>query len=158
MRNSLIAIVIPVILLISCGKDKFDTRPSLEFKSASVTEVIPATPVDLTPNLVLSFEFTDKEGDLADAVIGVRKVVSNCEMSGFEDLVSYKIPAELPETSNLRGTVDLIFPYFKINPLCPTYPLDEYQGDSAIFYVWVTDHAGNVSDTVSSGLIKIRKQ
>ena len=157
MRNSVIPVIILAIIFAACSKEKFDTPPSLTLKSVSTREVVPASPVDLTPDLILSFEFTDKEGDLAGARIGVIKEVSNCSMGGFEDLETYKFSADLTKTPNLKGIIDINFPYFKINPICPTYPLDEFQGDSATFYVWVTDNAGNVSDTVSTGLIRIGK-
>lgn len=157
MRNSVIPAIILGLFLSACEKDKFDTRPTLKLKSVSTREVVPATPVDLTPNLILSFEFTDKEGDLAGARIGVIKEVSNCEIGGFMDLETYKFSSDLPKTTNLKGVIDLNFPYFKINPICPTYPVNQFQGDSAVFYVWVEDNAGNVSDTVSTGLIRIRR-
>ncbi len=145
------------LFLLSCGKDTFETRPSLSLKSVSTRDLVPVIPADRTPNLVLTFEFTDQEGDLAGAMIGVRKEVVNCPASNFTDTLSYSISADVPESRNLKGSVEIIFPYFKINPVCNFSPDDDFRGDSAIFYVWVRDKAGNVSDTANSGLIRIGK-
>src|SRR5690606_30658193 len=137
MRKLRIILPALILFLSACGKDTFETRPSIALKSVSTREVVPTVPIDFTPNLVLTFEFTDLEGDLAGAMVGVRKEVINCPASYFIDTLSYSISADLPESRNLKGNVEVIFPYFKINPVCNFLPDEPFRGDSAIFYVWL---------------------
>ena len=49
-----------IIVAVSCGKDKFNTKPSLKLKSIN-SRVIPVNGV-----LNIEFEFTDKEGDISN--------------------------------------------------------------------------------------------
>ena len=143
-------ILIPALLIgsFACKKTTFETKPSLELKSVSTREVIPANPVSSTPPLVLTFEFTDLEGDMAGARVGVEKISRDCSLGNFIDTVSYSISPDVPATRNLKADLEVRFTYFQISR-CQF-------ADSTEFKVWVTDRAGNISDTVSTGLIVIR--
>lgn len=146
-----VKIVIPFFLfcLAACDKNTFNTKPSLKLKSVSTRDVIPANPSSSTPPLVLTFEYTDAEGDLAGARVGVQKIEPECALSNFVDTLSYSISQELPASRDQQADLQVIFTYFQIQPQCNF-------NDSANFRVWITDRAGNVSDTAETGIIIIR--
>ena len=52
-----------VIGVLSCSKDSFETKPSLEYKSSS-TDVVPQNSA-----LRVDLNYTDKEGDLDSAIV-----------------------------------------------------------------------------------------
>lgn len=146
-----IKFAIPLLLVISAACEKkiaFETRPSLRLVSVSTREMIPTVPLDATPPLVLTFEFTDAEGDMANARVGVQKISTDCTLGNFIDTLSYAVSGDVPNTPNLQGTIEVRFAYTQI-ARCGF-------ADSTEFNVWVRDQAGNVSDTVNTGLIVIR--
>ena len=53
--------------MITCGKDKFETKPQLEYLSRN-TDI-----VDVNQTLRLNIEFRDKEGDVSDTLFIVRQ-------------------------------------------------------------------------------------
>jgi hypothetical protein len=132
------------LIFFACSKDKFQTKPSLKIKDINTTDV------QVTQSLIVTFEYTDKEGDIGNGKIGVLKTVPNCPASDFLDTVKYKISGEVPSSGNQLGELEITFPYIYINPRCAT-------NDTATFKFWVTDRAGNRSDTVTSKTIIIRK-
>ena len=140
---------IPVILvaLAACKKTTFETKPGLSLVSVSDREYSPATPADLTPPLVLTFEFTDAEGDIANAMVGVQKISADCGVGNFIDTLSYAVSPEVPATKNIKGNLEVRFTYFQV-ARCNF-------ADTTEFKVWIRDQAGNVSDTVSTGQIVI---
>lgn len=155
MRTQRLLFLIFPLIFVGCHKDTFNTRPSIELKSVSTREVIPSVPSDQTPPLILTFTFTDAEGDLAGARIGIIKEVGNCPNSNFIDTLSYAISPDLPVKKNSKADLDIIFPYIKLGSACTFNDSDPFKGDSAVFKVWVIDNAGNISDTANTGLIRI---
>ena len=151
MGISRLAIPLILVTVVACKKDKFATKPSLTLKEVSTRNVIPAPIVSQTPPLVLTFEYTDAEGDVAGGNINVMKVVPNCPQSEFVDTGingRYKIP-NVPTTKNQIAELELKFPYFFISPRCAF-------NDTARFKVWITDRACNSSDTVDTDIIVIQ--
>ena len=131
-------------MILTCKKNRFETRPSLKIKDLNTTDV------QVGQSLVVTLEYTDKEGDIGNGKVGVRKVVPNCPQSDFLDTVKYTISVEVPSSGNQLGEVEITFPYFFINPFCSS-------NDTASFKFWVTDRAGNQSDTAVTKTIIIRK-
>ncbi|HUR10319.1 MAG TPA: hypothetical protein VM012_03070 [Flavitalea sp.] len=132
------------LISLACNKDKFQSKPTFTIKSINSDNIGPGQ------QLVVTLKFTDKEGDLAGARIGVQKVVPQCALSNFTDTNKYSISADVPASNNQQGEIDVIFPYIFINPFC-TF------NDTATFRFWVTDKAGNTSDTAASNTIVIRR-
>jgi len=144
MRSRSIGFIIFVLALVACSKDKFETKPSLKIKEVNTSDVQPGE------KLIVTLEYTDKEGDLAGGRVGVAKQVSNCPTSDFVDTVKYSISGDVPPTKNQKGQIDISLPYIFINPFCSF-------DDSAHFKFWITDKGGHQSDTVTTGLIIVRK-
>jgi hypothetical protein len=149
-RDIIVSAVAIIVVVAACKKSTYNTKPTITLKQVSTNEVIPAQPLDQTPPLVITLEYTDAEGDLAGGRVGVQKIVPNCPSSEFIDTLSYTIADNLPRTKNQKALLDIVLPYISINPICNF-------NDSAEFKVWVVDQGGNVSDTVNTGQIVIRK-
>ncbi len=156
MRAS-IAIGILLFFMTSCGKDTFSDKPMLKLKSVS-----PGPTVAVGSTLVFTIEYTDAQGDLAGVPVCIEKSssLSPCFDPGldpsFLDTTGYTISDDLPGFSNQKGEIVLTF--------SPT----DYAGgkrcnklqesEEAVFKFWLTDLAGNRSDTLVSDPITILKQ
>lgn len=124
-------------LMISCGKDTFQSKPQLLLQSVSSTTIPPQG------DLQIIMRLTDKEGDFVDT-IWVKKITTRCPSSNFSDSLLYRIPDNTPRTKNFDGEVIMTFTYaFELQPRC-TRP------DTAVFSFWMKDKKGNVSDTVNT--------
>ncbi len=150
MRTKLAIAFILLIGSLGCGKDQFNTRPNLTFKSVNTTSI--------TRNNFLTFElgFTDAEGDIQDTLWVNRRSVTNCNSTNFTEF--YIIPAGVIATNNLKGVIE-VCTFYGSNPPCIPIagPRDNCanRNDTAVFRFWMRDRAGNRSDTVSSPPIAI---
>lgn len=132
------------VLILSCGKETFQSRPQLTLKSVSSSIVPPQSGLQIVMRL------TDKEGDFTDTV-WVEKITTRCPNSNFRDSLLYRIPAETPRKRNFDGEVVMTFSYpFELQPRCT-------RDDTAVFSFWMRDKAGNRSDTVRTQPIIILK-
>jgi hypothetical protein len=123
------------LLILSCGKDTFQSRPQLTLKTVSSSIVPPQSGLQIVMRL------TDKEGDFTDTV-WVQKITTRCPSSNFRDSLLYRIPDETPRKKNFDGEVVMTFSYpFELQPRCT-------RDDTAVFSFWMKDRAGNRSDTV----------
>lgn len=137
-----VSIILCSIVLFSCGKDTFQSKPQLTFKDVSSTIVPPNS------GLIINMRLTDKEGDFLDT-IWVKKVTTRCPNSNFADSLLYRIPGDVPKTRNFDGDVTITFSYpFELQPRCT-------QPDTAVFSFWMKDEKGNVSDTARTPQIII---
>ncbi len=130
------------ITTLACNKDKFNTKPTLTFKSVNTKTVI------TNSELIFDLNVTDAEGDLSDTIFIMRKV-RNCPQSNrFE---KYKLPI-FPTKTNLN--VNLLVGYAYNSPASSYLPLGApacaNKNDSCIYRFVIKDKAGNLSDTVNS--------
>lgn len=144
MQIRLLGFVTFLVVMLACNKDKFQTKPTFTIKNINSTNIGPGE------TLIITMNYTDKEGDLADAKIGVQKIVPDCALSNFTDTNKYAISPDVPITRNQKGQIELNFPYPNINPFCAF-------DDTATFRLWLIDKGGHVSDTAQTGKILIRK-
>ena len=132
------------LLILSCGKDDFQSCPQLFMKSVSSTLVPPQG------NLQIIMRLTDKEGDFVDTV-WVEKITTRCAPSNFRDSLLYHIPNDVPRKKNFDGEVVMSFTYaFELQPRC-------IRDDTAVFSFWMKDAKGNRSDTVRTPPIIIQR-
>lgn len=136
-------IVLSVVLLAACGKDKFETKPDLEFVDYNKI-------VDSAGILKFRINYFDKEGDLSQAPFTAVRVRLNKfppPSPILADVYNSNLP-EFPEKNKAEITFQLGYS-----------SLDESinQNDSMLFKFVVTDKAGNMSDTLTSDLIVARK-
>lgn len=145
LMNRQILAFLSIILLVSCGKDSFQSKPQLTLKSVS------STTVPAGSDLQIRLRLTDKEGDFVDT-IWVSKITTRCTSSNFKDSLLYRIPKNTPKTKNFDGEVFITFSYpIELQPRC-------IRPDTAVFRFWMKDAAGNRSDTAKTQPIIILRQ
>ncbi len=146
MKAKLLSIVALVIVLVSiivaCNKNKFQTRPSLEFKEVNNDTLSQGNLLRFT------LEFTDKEGDVTDS-IWIQRVSKVCPTS-FPNPIRYAIPSTFIGSKNIKADFQINYRYNVINADYPPIGGCPNKVDTSVFRFWVRDKAGNVSDTVSS--------
>ncbi len=141
MTKRFIALLL-LLVVFSCGKETFQSKPQLKIKSVS-GNVVP-----IGSDLQIRMRLTDKEGDFVDTV-WVKKATTRCTQSNFVDSFLYRIPTETPRTNNFDGEVLVTFTYaIELQPRCN-------RNDTATFSFWMKDKKGNKSDTVKTAPIII---
>ena len=145
MKTKILVAVLVVVFLAACGKDKYNTKPALVFKSVSA-DVVP-----VRGSLRFEFEVFDKEGDISDTFY-IKKVRLNKKKTAtIRDSVKLKFP-DVPDTR--KGIIELNLTYDNyltsaINPGNPP------ENDTLLFKFAIRDKAKNVSDTFTSNPIVI---
>jgi hypothetical protein len=144
-------------VVVACSKNSLETRPSIKIKNINSTEVFP------NQQLVISLEFDDKEGDLGGGT--VTHIRNRLNIKGFDplfdktDTVASPLP-DFPKTTT--GEIEVRIDYSHLDedpgtpdlPGAPGIPVN----DTMTFKLFVTDIAGNVSDTVVTDQIVERKR
>jgi|SRR5688572_20442255 len=131
------------ILLIACGKDKYETKPLLEIKDYNSKEIFPGT------ELTIRISYFDKEGDLGQApVIGILRRLNIFPLPPGQDKVD-TIKTNLPEFPKYdNGEITFSLPYDFLKE-------STVENDTIMFRFAVTDRAGNNSDTIDTTPIVI---
>lgn len=146
MKSKLLLILLAVVIVTGCNKDKLDTVPKLKLKSISNSVV----PVNGSVRILL--EFADKEGDLTNSIF-VQKIRTNkTVVPTTRDSFSLKMPS-FPANSRGEITIDLNYQEIlsAINP--PTIPGSNppaKQPDTLLVKLAVRDNAAHVSDTITT--------
>lgn len=154
MKYFLFAITAIIVTVIACNKDKFQTKPTISIKSLN-TEFVP-----LNGNLIITLEVTDKEGDVQDSVIIIKRRLNRRVVTTLRDTLRYKFP-EFPNTSRTEviATLDYQTILSAQNP--PNIPgtnPPQKELDTLILKLAVRDKAGHTSDTVTSKQIVVFRQ
>jgi hypothetical protein len=146
----ILAVILFVTVIVACNKNKYQTKPTLELKSMN-GNVVPAG-----AQLLLEFDFTDKEGDVNNALF-VQKIRTNKQkVPTIRDTFSLPVP-EFPK--NTKGLIQALLDYSQhltsaINP--PKDPVtNKNQHDTLILRFVLRDRAGNASDTVTTDPVVI---
>lgn len=151
MKVKLIATVFFISLLGCSKKLSFTTAPQLKFESVSTTFV------PYRGDVLFTFSFTDKEGDIANTTSVMwfeKKIISSCTVGNYsKDYGS----SYFPDQKYFEGEIEVGF----TNGINGTYP-DIGQAfctdnDTCIFRFVLKDRAGNASDTVVSPQVVIAK-
>jgi hypothetical protein len=137
MKANLAILVLSLsILLLACGKDKFETKPRLEIKDYSGKEI------EQGEILKIRLNYFDKEGDIRDRV----NVFVLPPAQDKADTFRYNLP-EFPDNVNGEITFQLDYDFLKESIT---------ENDTLVFRFAVSDKMGNTSDTISSEKIVIR--
>ena len=141
MVKRYVPVIILLLVLVACGKNKLNTRPSIEIKNVNTTDVLPGQ------QLVINLNYKDKEGDLGGGLITyVRqrlniKPIQDPQSNDKADTTRSILP-DFPKTTS--GEIEL-----KIDG---TYMSeDPFENDTMNFKIYVSDVAGNTSDTLTVG-------
>jgi hypothetical protein len=130
--------------VVSCGKDKFETKPQIKVKSISTKEVTRTRPL----NVIL--EFTDKEGDVSDSLFIIRQRLNSSNPVTLGAL-PYKIPT-FPKS--MEGEFEINFDYdrdltLNLEPIrIPGSNPSRNEADTMRLKIVARDIAGNSSDTL----------
>ncbi len=131
------------MLVLACGKDKFETKPRLEIKDFSPNVVYPGN------ELTIRLNYFDKEGDLnGSPVIGILKRLNIIPLPTAQDKVDTfrnNLP-DFPSKDNGEITFQLPYDFLKES---------QTENDTIVFRFAVEDLAGNKSDTVITDRIVI---
>jgi hypothetical protein len=131
------------ILLVACGKDKFETKPRLEVKDYSSKEIHQGE------NLRIRLNYFDKEGDLSEApVIGILKRLNLFPIPPAQDKVDTfrnNLP-EFPKNDNGEIAFELPYDFLKESTV---------ENDTIMFRFAVTDRGGHSSDTIETAPLVI---
>ena len=127
------------MLFLACGKDSFNSKPSLEFLSTAGNDLEQG---DL---LQINLMVRDKEGDISDTLF-VESFTRRCPNS----IRMLKPPMpEIPPKANLEAKISLNYLVNVANGEYPTWTLDLCRfSDTLEMSFWIKDKAGNISDTI----------
>ncbi len=136
-----IGILAILVVLIACSKDKFQTKPQVEIKSAS-PEVVP---VNGTLNVRL--EFRDKEGDVDNKLFIYKERLNQRVLPTIRDTIERAIP-EFPDKDRGEIELELTYQNYLISAADPGIPGNPgmNEPDTLRFKFVVEDRAGNQSD------------
>ncbi len=143
----IVAILSILVIIASCGKDKYQTRPTITIKSINRNVVGP------NDRLSITIEYTDKEGDLSqDTLLSIRRRLNrrplNSGIVGVDTL--HNIIPKFPEKS--KGEFDVTFEW--ANYLHQS----DIENDTIMFKFVAKDRKGNISDTISTQQLVILRQ
>lgn len=134
------------IVLISCDKDKFETKPQIEIDSYNTKELPGGA------DLIINLKFTDKEGDLGQGQFTYIPVRLN--KRGLPPSVPNYTPVELtiPEFSDHnKGEFELKLEWKNLHK-------SDRENDTINLRFVAVDREGNKSDTVQSDQLVILRQ
>ena len=149
MKRILIFCVLATVVL-ACNKDNFKTEPQVEIKSFGPSEVINKQIITLRAIV------RDKEGDVQDSVILVRKRFTGDILLGNPDSLRYSIK-ELGAPTKSEIEVTALFSYGETQDGYIYQALESGSDKNFSVGIIVTDKAGHRSSYVESGKIVLKK-
>jgi hypothetical protein len=148
MRILLVLVASTAIILLACGKNKFETTPKLEIKSINADEIQPGG------TLRVVMEYFDKEGDLSEGILTYIRVrtntipIPNPTQNDKPDTIFAQLP-KFPDKSQAEIVQNITYNFMDEN----NDPLSLGKNDTMYFRFTVTDKEGNASDTVETKLV-----
>ena len=140
------------VIVVACNKDKFLTKPTIKIKSLN-TEFVP-----LNGNLIITLECTDKEGDVQDSVIIIKRRLNRRVVTTLRDTLRYKFP-QFPNTPRTEVIATLDYQTILSAQSPPNIPgTNQKELDTLILKLAVRDRAGHTSDTITTNRIIVFRQ
>lgn len=147
MKRIFVSIVLATTLL-ACSKDKFKTEPQVDIKSFGPSEVHKGE------LFTLRAEVTDKEGDVQDSVLLVRKRYNGATALPA-DTLRYSI-REFNSPVKSKVEISAVFSYGELRDNYIFENLETKDTDITMG-ILVTDKAGHRSNYAESGKIVLKK-
>ena len=147
MLKRYLPLILIILIIVACDKNKLNTNPSIEIRNINTTDVLPGN------QLIVNLNYEDKEGDLGGGTITyIRdrlnlKPIPDATSNDKADTIIRLLP-DFPKTTS--GQIEL-----KIDGAFMSE--DPFENDTMNFKIFVNDVAGNVSDTVTTGTV-VEKQ
>jgi hypothetical protein len=147
MLKRYIPVLVVFSLIVSCDKDKLETKPTLKIIEYNTKEVFPGQ------DLLIRLEYGDKEGDLGTGVLTYVRNRININ------------PITDPSSNDKADTIDVILPdfpktskgEFDLKIAQGFLGEDPFENDTMFFKIYVRDVAGNTSDTAVTETIVERQ-
>jgi hypothetical protein len=143
-----------VVIIVACNKDKFLTKPTIKIKSLN-TEFIP-----LNGSLIITLECTDKEGDVQDSIIIIKRRLNIRVVPTLRDTLRYRFPV-FPNTPRTEVVATLDYQTILSAQSPPNIPgtnPPQKELDTLILKLAVRDRAGHTSDTITTNRIIVYRQ
>ena len=150
MKAKLLSITAAAFIFFILGCEKNQTGPKIHLKLKSVN----ATEFNLGERVLFKFEFTPKD-NISDTLFVARKFYT-CPFI-TTDTVPYPFPAFENKT---RGELEYAFTYGSggvYNDGCYNVAPFVRRTDSLHYSFWIKDNSGNVSDTIVSPKIILKR-
>ncbi len=150
--KAVFVLVVGVLVLVACNKDKFETKPTIEIKSTS-GDVVPRN-----SDFRVTLTVTDKEGDVDDSLYVIRERLNRRAAAPRTRTLPYKIPT-FPDKSKVEFEIILDnSTALTLSSPAITIPgqTGQFEPDTLSLKFVAVDKAKNKSDTVSRNVIVIR--
>lgn len=130
---------------ISNKREEISIMPTIKFISMT-----PASAIKNFDKVVITFEFTDGDGDLGDNTPDVKNLF--CTDSRNSVTYEYRIPQLAPDNANIiiKGQQAFELP-------AQGFVDDNHTSETATYSVYVIDRAGNQSNTVTTDVLTIHQ-
>ena len=151
MKVSLLVLSVLTVALFACNKDKFQTKPTISIKSIN-TNMVPQN-----GSLVITLECTDKEGDVQDSVIIIKRRLNKRVVPTIRDTIRYKFPV-FPMNTRTEVVATLFYQDILSAQNPPNIPGSNpvrKELDTLILRLAVRDNGGHTSDTITSNTIYV---
>lgn len=154
MKRILFMLVTLLVIVVACNKDNFQTKPTIRIKSME-TDFIP-----LNGTFSLTLDCTDKEGDVQDSVIIIKRRLNQRVVPTLRDTLRYKFPVfPISTRTQVEVTLDYQSILSAINPpIIPGSNPPQRELDTLILRMAVRDNGGHTSDTIESSRIIVFRQ
>ena len=144
MKN-LATLLVCIVLLASCNKDKFTTEPQIEFQSVKPQNISYLDFGAPAPKITISI--TDKEGDLG-LVVGTDTAWIYMKNNLTGDFDSLPFP-DIKQAAGKEFKADVTFSTATVLK-CKPRPGGVEHVDSLYFDIYVKDFAKNKSNTITT--------
>jgi hypothetical protein len=134
-----------IVLLFSCEKEQvISDTPIIEFKSIS-----PATVQEYSDDIIITISYSDGDGDLGENNPDIHNLFVEDNRNGI--VYQFRIPHLAPDNNSIAIEGDF---NITINGSGIT---DESSSQQLNYAIYVTDRAGNKSNTITTSNITIHQ-
>jgi hypothetical protein len=140
-------IIVVLVVLFACNKDKFQTKPQITIKSYNAKEFAFGSTMEIR------LSYTDKEGDIGQgAFYGLRERLNSKPLTVADndkaDTLKYNIPEMAAKADKGELVMTLGYDFLKES---------NSENDTLVFKIAITDIAGHASDTLTTDKLVILK-
>jgi hypothetical protein len=146
MRSTFSKLILIFAFFTACKKDevKFEAVPSIEF-----TSITPASAQQYSDAVTITIKYKDGDGDLGENNSGAENCFITDNRIGI--VYKYRIQQLAPDNANIaiQGTLNI--------PLGGQIITDSSNAQTVNYSLYITDRAGNRSNSVTTSVITIVK-
>lgn len=152
MKNILLFVFYFWLLTITgCKKDSdLEPTPISNIPAIKFISMEPGTAIKYRDPVKITIQYTDGNGDLGENTPDVKNLY--CTDSRNQVTYEFRIPQLAPDTANITITGNLVF---NLSP--QGFVDDNHTTETAVYSIYVTDRAGNKSNTVETTSLTINQ-